>query len=157
MAVNTGASRPNMVQEFVGTIMLVVHTSDSPSDPEWERYIAGLASMKDLNALRSIVFTDGGAPNLSQRRALNDFLADRQVLGAVVSHSHLVRGVVTALRWYNPKIRAFSPREIQTAFDYVGVRPEELDPVWETVERLRARLDHPNLRALPYRTADARK
>src|SRR5205823_3860864 len=89
--------RPNKVQDFVttsrGEIMVVIHTSSPPSDAEWKEYMDGLASC-DLLTMRSIVITDGGAPNSAQRKAINDLLQGRQVPGVVISPSAFVRGVV---------------------------------------------------------------
>lgn len=147
-------STPNAVQDFVttskGEIMVVVHTSSPPSDEEWAAYIDGLAT-SDLQTLRSIVFTDGGAPNSAQRKTINDVLEGRQVPGVVISPSALVRGVVTALAWFNPGLKAYPPERFEDAVAYLELSPIEIDRVWETLEKLRAQLDDPSLKAIPKR------
>lgn len=145
---------PNTVQDFVttskGEIMVVVHTSSPPSDAEWTAYLEGVGS-SDLQTLRSVVFTDGGAPNSAQRKSLNDVLEGRQVPGIVISPSALVRGVVTALAWFNPGIKVYSPEQFDDAVTYLELSPAEIETVWETLDKLRAQLDDPTLRAIPKR------
>jgi len=133
-----------------GEIMVVVHTAQPPSDTEWKAYIDGVAS-SDLQTLRSIVFTDGGAPNSAQRKTINDVLEGRPVPGIVVSPNAMVRGVVTALAWFNPGIRAFSPDHFDDAVAYLELSPAEIETVWETIEKLRVQLDDPTLKAIPQR------
>jgi hypothetical protein len=146
--------RPNKVQDFLSTtrgeIMIVIHTSSPPSDAEWKEYMDGLAST-DLQTMRSIVITDGGAPNSAQRKAINDLLHGRQVPGIVISPSPFVRGVVTALAWFNPGLKAYSPDNFDDACRYLELTPDEIEVVWDTIDRLRDQLDDPSLRAIPVR------
>lgn len=146
--------RRNKVQDFVSTsrgeIMVVIHTSDPPNDAEWREYIDGVLST-DLHSLRSVVITDGGAPNSAQRKALNEALNGAEVPGIVVTPSALVRGVVTALSWFNKKIKAYAPEDFDRACTYLELSGPEIEVVWETIDRLRALLDNPDLRAIPVR------
>src|SRR5580700_8017852 len=87
-----------------GGLMIVVHSHKAPSDREWDSYFAELVK-HDPERLRSLVFTDGGALNTAQRKQVNDFLQGRSSPCAVVTGNTIVRGVVTALGWFNPKIR----------------------------------------------------
>ena len=137
----------NMVQDFCGDLMIVVHTGQAPSDEEWTRYVAAVERM-DPEKLRTIVFTDGGAPNLEQREAINRALGGKTSPGAVVSNSMLVRGAVTALSWFNPKIKAFSPSGTAAAFAYLGVPEVAVPDVWVMVKRLQHRLGAPRLQCI---------
>jgi len=146
---------PNKVQDFVSTsrgeIMVVIHTSYAPSDAEWREYVDGVGSC-DLETMRSIVITDGGAPTAQQRKAVNDLLGGRQVPGVVISPSTFVRGVVTALAWFNPGLKAFAPEEFGKACQYLELSPAEIDEVWLTIDRLVEQLGNPDLRAIPKRS-----
>jgi hypothetical protein len=139
---------PDMVQAFVGDLMILVHTSRPPSSSEWAEYVAAVAA-RDPIKLRTLVFTDGGAPNSPQRKEVTAALGGHASRGAIVSASMIVRGAVTALGWFNPLIRAFSPNEIDDAIQYLGVPPEEVPLVWAEVHRLRERLGDDSLKSVP--------
>lgn len=146
--------RRNKVQDFVSTsrgeIMVVIHTSQPPSDAEWKEYVEGVASL-DLSTARSIVITDGGAPSAHQRKVLNDVIGGRQPPGVVISPSTFVRGVVTALSWFNPGLKAFAPEDFDNACKYLELSGSEIEEVWLTVDRLVEQLGNPDLRAIPRR------
>lgn len=141
-----------MVQAFVktvvGEVMLVAHTAKAPSDEEWKVYVEGVVT-HDPARLRSLVFTDGGAPNSTQRRVLNEALGGKTSLGAVVSPSTMVRGVVTALSWFNPMIKAFAPGETDEAFRYLGVTDSsDIANLWREARKLRVQLGDDTLRSI---------
>lgn len=138
----------DMVQGFVGDLMIMVHTARPPSASEWADYISAVAS-HDPTKMRTLCFTDGGAPNSPQRKEVTATLGGHASRGAIVSASMMVRGVVTALAWFNPLIRAFSPNEIEGAVQYLGVPAEELPHVWAEVRRLRDKLGDQTLKSVP--------
>jgi hypothetical protein len=138
----------DMVQGFVGDLMILIHTARPPSGAEWAEYIRAVAA-HDPAKLRTLVFTDGGAPNSPQRKEVNDVLGGRASRGAIVSASAIVRGAVMALSWFNPLIRAFPPTELEDALRYLSVPAEELPAVWEEVRRLRDVLGDPALKCVP--------
>jgi hypothetical protein len=144
----------NMVQDFVtterGQIMVVVHNAKPPTEDDWRAYIEGIKST-DLKTGRSIVFTDGGAPNAEQRKILNQTLAGAHVPGVVISPSTFVRGVVTALSWFNPSLKVYAPEQLDLAFRYLTFTPDEISRVWDKLDRLRIRLGDPSLKAIPSR------
>jgi hypothetical protein len=128
-----------MVQSFVGDLMILVHTSRPPSTDEWATYISTISKL-DPAKFQTLVFTDGGAPSSTQRKEVTEALGGRASRGAIVSASMLVRGVVTALSWFNPLIRAFSPDEVADALQYLCVPRDEEPRVWAEVQRLREQL-----------------
>jgi hypothetical protein len=129
----------DMVQAFVEDLMILAHTSRPPSAAEWAEYVAAVGS-RDPTKLRTLVFTDGGAPTSTQRKELNAVLGGRASRGAIVSASLMVRGAVSALGWFNPLIKAFAPTEVDDALQYLGVPPEQVPLVWGEVRRLREKL-----------------
>ena len=58
--------------------------------------------------MQMLVVTEGGAPDATQRAACRVLFERGALPIAVVTHVQLVRGVVTALGWFNPGIRAFA-------------------------------------------------
>lgn len=140
----------NMVTDVYREIELCVHTSNPPSDQEWDVYVNTLKRF-DPDKLRTLVFTDGGAPNGAQRQRVNEALAGKTSIGAVVTNSVRVRSAVTLLSWFNPKIKAFSPADIDDAFRYLGLSSVEIPRIWIVVDRMRERLGAPKLECIPVR------
>lgn len=141
---------PNMVHEVVGDLFVVIHRAGPPSDAEWDAYIAPWRE-HDMALMRTLVFTDGGAPNTLQRKKANEILAGRQSLTAVISSSPLVRGIVTSLSWFNAKIKAFAPEHADEGFRHLGAcTTEERTHLWTLAERLRVRLGDPSLQSIAF-------
>jgi hypothetical protein len=143
----------NMVYAIRDDLFVVVHRARPPTDAEWTDYLDSWKPL-DMSAMRTLVFTDGGGPNPAQRKAANAALAGKSSLTAVVSSSALVRGIVTALGWFNPKIKAFGPEDAEHAFAYLGIRtPEETTRTWLLVERLKTKLGDASLKSIVSRRA----
>jgi len=124
----------HMRTEIVDGVLLVVHGHEPPSDEEWEEYLGQVKLVVATGRPRAIAVTEGGAPSFSQRSQLNRILRGTRAVGAVVSDSGLVRGIVTALSWFNHGVRSFSPDEFEAACAHLGVAAGQL-------EKLRGRLD----------------
>ncbi len=131
-----------------GGLMLLVHTNRPPSDAEWEPYYAELVK-HDPKKIRSLAFTDGGAPSAAQRAQVNDFLRGQASTAAVVTTSTMVRGVVTALSWFNAQMKAYAPRDVDAGLQHLGVRPDEVPLVRREIQLLRKKLDHEGLKSIP--------
>src|SRR4051812_47183159 len=108
-----------MATGVVGNITICVHTTQAPSDAEWGELVNAVKGFKDISKVKSLIVTHGGAPSSTQRRLLNDLLQGRASLCAVVSSSSMVRGVVTALNWFNPQVKTFEPSSMDEAFRYL--------------------------------------
>jgi len=128
-------------------LMILAHSTRSPTDAEWTPYFREL-SRHDPTKLKSLAFTDGGAPSGSQRKLVNDYLNGRQSLAVVITASHFVRGVVTALSWFNAHMKAFSPDDLDEALRYLVVRDTEMALVKREIQLLRKRLGHEGLRSI---------
>ncbi|NUP05419.1 MAG: hypothetical protein HOW73_05090 [Polyangiaceae bacterium] len=131
--------------EQFGDTVAMVHTADPPSDEEWDAY---LASQRAHWSARVLVFTEGGGPTTLQRGRLNDALAGRIVKTAVVSSSAVIRGIVTALSWFNPGIKSFLPNEASAALRYLGVAVEDQAGLMQKVTRLSKELKAGGLRCV---------
>jgi hypothetical protein len=59
------------------------------------------------------------------REALNKVLLGRPLRIAAVTDSIVGRGVVTAISWFNPQIRACSPSKPKDVFTHLGLSAEE--------------------------------
>jgi hypothetical protein len=125
--------------------MTMVHTADAPTDEEWD---AMLAHYRAKRAPRVIVFTDGGGPTTLQRGRLNDALEGMVVKTAVVTASPVIRGIVTALSWFNPGIKSFVPDRAALALSYLGLAAGEHDRVMQQVMKLSRQLQPEGLQCV---------
>lgn len=140
-----------MAHAVVGTLIITVHTAQAPSAEEWAEYVKELkkvsGGVKDYTQLRNIVFTDGGAPNSAQRKAVNDIVSSRSVTSAIVSSSSLVRSVVTAFSWFNSLIKVYAPEEVDDAYRHLRLSSYEIELVEKRLTMLRTQLDVRSVRA----------
>jgi hypothetical protein len=123
-------------RDDVGPVVLVVQNAVSPTDEEWGLYVANIRACLQAHNGSGIAFTDGGHPNALQRGRVNDVLAGQRAPSAVVSTSMALRGVVTALRWFNPDTAAFSPKHIDAALRFARVEGARVDGLWRMVQEL---------------------
>ena len=137
--------RPTMAFSlFKRSLFLVLHTKDNPTDEEWAEYITFYE--KNIAHIRTaMILTEGGGPNAMQRGIMNDLLEAHNVKAkiSVVTLSRLVRGIVTALGWFNPKIKAFSTIQIPAALDYLEIPKPDHDAVIREIRMLREKLQLP--------------
>src|SRR5688572_13112680 len=96
------------------SLMVVLHTAATPPLVDWERYEAlvrreKLQDGKNFQRLRTLVVSDGGAPNTKQRHTLqNEVWEGRPVKLALLTNSlksPIKRGIATALTWMNPAFK----------------------------------------------------
>jgi len=127
-----------MAWRVEGRLNVVVHGPKSPTNLEWTRYLGDLRVLKG-KALRVIVFSHGGSPDGAQRRQLTAaFDNELKEPVALLTESILVRGIVGALRWFNPLLRAFDPNDLTGACSHLDLSVDERD----RVRVLRAELEH---------------
>jgi hypothetical protein len=115
--------------------IIMLHGQSEPPASGWDDYLQQLRT-KDVRGLGLLVFTAGGAPGPAQRRALNAVLAGRHFARAIVHRSAIVRGVVAAVGWFAPGVKAFDPAAWAAAAAHAGFRTEELGAVVTNVRRL---------------------
>jgi hypothetical protein len=94
----------------------------------------------DLRRCRVLVLTAGGAPNARQRRVLNAILKDSMPPVAIVSSSMVARAVVTAMGWFNPRMRAFADDDMPGAFDHLDATDVDRAHLTQAVKELRGEL-----------------
>jgi hypothetical protein len=133
-----------MLFEYVEPLrlMILVHGERAPTDAEWDPYVAMLRAKWALDRplRRVFVYGDGPGPNASQRQKLRyEPRDDRPISTAVITHSLVARGIVTALSWFF-EIRAFSPGSIDDSFEYLEVPRSEWLMVRTAIATMRMRL-----------------
>lgn len=129
---------------FKKRLLILVHTKDAPENDEWKEYVNSARQWrKDIQAF--LVVSDGGGPNTMQRAELDEAIDIEHHPGktAVVTVSRIARGIVTAISWFSPGIKAFGTNQMQQAIEYLGMSPAEVDSVVNEVNRLKKGLGIP--------------
>jgi hypothetical protein len=121
--------------KLVRRIHVAVHGRESPSDEEWETYLNDIGQwLRSVEGIFS--YTVGGGPSAKQRSFAVEFWKrqPKQPPIAVVTPSILVVRMAGALRWFMPtQIQAFTPRNIQKAFDHLQLSAGERSAVEASV------------------------
>lgn len=120
-------------QDGSSALLIGVHSALTPSDDEWDRYCSWIPGLMSHPNPGCVVLTDGGAPSSAQRERLRRVLAPSSCWTTVITDKALVRGVVTAIRWFNPKVCAFAPWEFREAFKFVGVSGGQVQSVCDAL------------------------
>ena len=131
-----------MAWAFMDGISISVHADITPTDEEWDSHIGQCVNQLREERLRGgFVMSEGrGGPDVRQRKILADYPDLHALPVAVITRSKIIKGIVTALRWFGSDIRAFSPYEIALAFKYLEVTPAEHAKIRKTIANLRREL-----------------
>jgi Ni,Fe-hydrogenase III small subunit len=131
-----------MVFERSALGLVMVVGNDAPSDGEWDAYVADIAqAVSEKLPPRSLVYTAGGAPTPAQRMRLEKVTqAAPGAKVAILVGSTFARGVVNAFALFDPGYRAFAPKDVHAAMDYLGASPTQARDADVTLMRLRMQL-----------------
>jgi len=131
-----------------GNFVICVHGSLAPSQAEWNQVLELYRRHPNISQLKTLVWTDGGAPNAAQRSELTAALAGGKSMPiAVITASVLARAAGTALTWLNPGFRLFGPNDFDRALDHLGAGGVERRALRELVEGMRRELSSPQASA----------
>jgi hypothetical protein len=128
-----------MAFKVVDRVLVLVHDADCPGDEEWFSYVQEIRRQGAF-LLPQVVLTEGGRPNSLQRKLLTDVLGGRGMKAAVLSDNTMVRGVITAISWFNRDIRAFGALDLAGAIAYLGLPTEYQGLVRGTIASLQGEL-----------------
>lgn len=127
---------------IIGDLVLGLHAKDNPSDEDWNEYVNATRSVLERHgSVKVLAYSMGGGPNSVQRTKANELFKDRPQLIAVMLNSALVRGIVTALSWFNPMIRAFNIDQLDEACRYLQLSSTASAEVHRMLTRLHAAMD----------------
>lgn len=122
-------SRPHFAADVLGnTTLFSAHSRQSTADDDLTTVIPAFSALtKKHDRVQSLVFTDGGAPTISQRRKMFDAIGDRQsvVRNAVITDATSARFVISAMSLVVEGIRAFSPDQFAEALAYLEYSDSE--------------------------------
>ena len=116
----------NFVFDVVDTNLVVVMNTESPLPEEWNAYLEACRQLDkklngDFTKAAALIFTDGAAPNASQRRSMVEVLKGRPANSAVVSDNMMVRAPLGLLSIFNPAVKVFSPKEWKQAANFARI------------------------------------
>ena len=104
----------------LGSLMILRESNDTPTDPDWDAFLAELRVQRpNFKAMRIIVFTDGGGPTSAQRKRLAEALGGSSVQVAVVTDRTAVRFIVSSIALLNKSISTFSVKETTKAYEWL--------------------------------------
>lgn len=129
-------SGPYMAWKVIDRLVIVVLGTEEPTDAEWEDYLRAV-ERHGIDRTMQLVVTEGGGPNAMQRRYLSSLLARRSVPVAVVSGSVTIRAVVTAMSWFNHRIRGFPPTSLRDAIAYLAIPASRTELIEREVAAMR--------------------
>jgi hypothetical protein len=117
----------NLVSRRLGRVLLLRQNESNPEDQEWEECLALLEKRPSENRIPVcvLVLSDGGGPSPDQRKRLGLILKGVPARVAVCTDSVKTRFIVSSVALLTAKIRAFSPSEIQKAFEHLELSAQE--------------------------------
>jgi hypothetical protein len=126
--------------KILGPLHLIVVGPKDPSPADWAAYLDAVRAEQkkgiDVGEIRTLVFSDGGGPNAAMRKAVSDILQGRTSPVAIVTGNPMMRGIITALSWFNSQCRAFAPNEIGAALRFLQVPERKVDSIQTTAHDL---------------------
>ena len=130
-----------LIRQLTDTLVVAVYGESSPTDADWERYMAVVKGL--TKPYRMVIFSAGGGPTTMQRRDVEEVTNGQQSRVAVVTTSRVARGIVTAIAWFNRDIKAFEPTKHVEAFTYLGLDDAERTKVLVAAKEMATELGVP--------------
>lgn len=128
------------VETFVFERTIFVYQQEAiPSQQDWEDSMM-VFQQHQGRTTGVLVFTEGGAPNPSQRKQFAERYDKASAIPiAVVSDSALARGAITAFRWLGlVAMEAFAPGDLDKALEHSKAEPAARARIRAELTRLRA-------------------
>lgn len=129
------------------TVTVWLHTRVDPPPDQFDAALAELGRYRRQHSvlparMRSLVVSDGGAPDSRQRSQLGaalDHAPSRMAVVTTALENPIKRGVATALSWLNPDIRFYQPKQLREAVAYIGLTAHEA-ALWAQLVEMGAEL-----------------
>lgn len=119
-------TRRPLVVRVKGTLFLIWNGSENTTDDEWSRMLAQFRAQPDLDKLRILVVTEGGAPPPSQQKQLYDVLGGRAVTVAILADGVGTRFVISSLALFIKRLRGYRLDELGAAAAHLSLTRDEL-------------------------------
>jgi hypothetical protein len=141
----------HMAASVVGAVLVAVHDEHTPGDDEWQTWL-DLYRKRGADSRALIVHSTGGGPSSPQRKHLLDAInaLARVPPVAVLTSSTVMRGLVTAIGWFEPAARrakTFRLDELAAACTALGLDRAMQNALKVEIDRLRGSLGAHSTRA----------
>jgi hypothetical protein len=127
--------RKTMAFRVIEGVFVVVHGKANPEDDEWTDYLEYYKQF-GRNSLKTLILTEGGGPSTKQRGQMNEALQGSTPIIALCTDSKVVRGIVTAISWFNSNIKAFPREQTQAALAYLSVNDQQAKYILDRIPAL---------------------
>lgn len=110
--------RKNMMWELVDDLLYVIHDTEAIDPDAWRDFLAYVDALPRLDGI--LVFGPQVKPDAAQR---NDVRMIYQRFGtklAVITHSKVTMGVLSAIRWFGVAARGFRVDQLEQAHVFLG-------------------------------------
>ena len=122
-------------------MIVIRQNKDTCSDQDWDVFLDLLAARRaEFATLKILVVTDGGGPNMAQRKRLEGVLDGKPVRVAVVSDSIKTRFIASSLALLNRDMSSFRADETSQAYDHLSLTLDERRTAKATLEELAPRI-----------------
>lgn len=103
-------------------LLIVVNTEATPTLEDSGSMLPTIRNSASRNRpIKMLAVTEGGGPTSVQRKKILEALQGYDMPTAVVSDNLAVRCMVTAISWFNSKIKMFRKDEMALALSFLGV------------------------------------
>ena len=125
--------------DLVDHVLVIVHADMPPLDEDWRRMAVFRDANRDRIRGNLVIAPPRASISASQRADVASFMRG-QVSIAVVTDSALIRGIARAVGFLGVQVRAFSPRELESALNYLLVAASKHQEIIRRIDGLKAQL-----------------
>jgi len=138
---STSAGPRNVAWREVQGMRVAHHNGDEPTDLDWSDVLAWTCDRcARPGVAKFLIVTDGGGPNAKQRNEFAKAVEGSKTRTAIITGSPVARTILTAMRWFTPTIRGFTPGDIYAAFAYLEIAPADYERFVAIIGELRGEL-----------------
>jgi hypothetical protein len=110
---------------FHGRLLVVLHSSQNPTKLEWQGLLRDNIERGSAQPLRVMVVSHGGGPDVDQRKQLAVALRSIAAPTVVMTGSAIVRGITTALGFFNRRMTSVGLDDVEGAFRFLELTGDE--------------------------------
>jgi hypothetical protein len=103
------------------TYAVFVHTDRTPEPVEWTRAVDELRAVPDPSAVSVLVYSEGGAPTVTQRAEMLRIFRRSPPRVAVLTRSMITRIAAKAMGIFAKELRVFEVHQTEAALAHLGL------------------------------------
>ena len=126
--------------------VFVVHAPVRPEQSHWDEFMEDVRAQQGLTG--AVVMANNSRLTPLQRAEIQKWYEANKARGALVTNSRMMRGIVTAMNWFNVDMRAFSPEDLDDALGFVRLPSDSWDNARRVLRILAENVEKKSARAL---------